>query len=77
MTREKALRRQFKATHDDPLMRKLEADDIEQLRCYREICALAFKTLTRRMKRYGLSELQKEKFADIIEDLAELVRDKG
>ena len=62
---------------EDQFLRQFEADDIEQLRCYREVCALAFKVLAVRMKRYGLSHLQKEKFAEIVEDLAGLVRDRG
>lgn len=61
--------------YDDPLMRAFEQDDIMNLRCYREVSALAFKLLTARMQRYGLSELQKEKFAAIVEDLAEAVRE--
>ena len=60
--------------HDDPMMQSFEDDDIERLRCDREACELAFKLLTARMKRYGLSQLQKEKFAEIVEDLAAEVR---
>ena len=62
---------------EDKFLRQFEDDNIEQLRCHRDVCALAFRLLKGRMKRYGLSELQKEKFSEIIEDLAELVRYRG
>lgn len=61
----------------DQFLRQFEADDINQLRCYREVCALAFKVLTERVRRCDFPERQKAKFVAVIEDLEGLVRDRA